>query len=395
MKFGGENMNKKYSLRVLLEGRVDFGNFTFSIDTNSPVAKAIRAESEETVNLAEDEAAAYFDADENPVSRKRNKLGNIIMLDMLRAGFNKSMGDYGSQGRNASIAAGGMAEELVRAAFNNATSLNVLSFSNNEPFADVQVGNEYISVKFSGEPGSSKIKAKQLDDLEASVKNKGSDIDADNDKFSVIEIGITNTGLDITKLGPVNFNEFKDAFKNYRNPTKTTAEREIGKFKVEDIQQTRISIVLPGSDFFNGLPDDFITGVALARETATATDGEVPESQRTSSGAYGHVGDNLADRIAAFVTKTGDKGRDAIKYANAIQKLLIKATNSVKASGKNVDDKKLEDLKEKLKAALDLVDNADGVIDKELDLSVKSESVQKQQRQDEVLARKLFEWAVK
>ncbi len=169
--------NGKYSLQHLIEGRVDFGNMTFSIDTNSDVAKAIRVEGTgaDFANVSVDD---YIDDAGRVISNKRNELGNIIMLDMIKRGFERNMGFYGSENaRDPSRAAGGMMEELVRAAFEDATSLNMMSFSNNEPFADVAIpiargGVEYISVKFTGTRGSSQLKQSQIEDLEASLKNK-------------------------------------------------------------------------------------------------------------------------------------------------------------------------------------------------------------------------------
>ena len=82
--------NGKYSLQHLIEGRVDFGNMTFSIDTNSDVAKAIRVEGTgaDFANVSVDD---YIDDAGRVISDKRNELGNIIMLDMIKRKCKRSI----------------------------------------------------------------------------------------------------------------------------------------------------------------------------------------------------------------------------------------------------------------------------------------------------------------
>lgn len=363
MKFSNKNMNKKYSLRVLLEGLVEFGNMTFSIDTNSKVAKAIRVEGngESFANANIDD---YIDDAGQPITSKRNELGNIIMLDMIRRGVQGNMGYYGSErARNPSIAAGGMMEELVRASFPNATSLNILSFSNNEPFADVAVpfgtgnGIEYISVKFSRDEGSSTLKKAQVDYLRNSLENKGTKL-YQRDRLSAIEIALDGDNFVISKVGPTKPKEFKQTAFDGDTSGVSAAQERLGD------TESRKTINMPPETFFVKLKEKaptFITGIDLAQQTSRPTsNGGVPEAQRTSSGAYSHIGDNLAAKVAGFVTRTGDKGRDTIKAANAIQKLLVKALASLEADNAEVDEKKVEELRARLVAAYNNIDLADG-----------------------------------
>ena len=379
--------NGKYSLQHLIEGRVDFGNMTFSIDTNSDVAKAIRVEGTgaDFANVSVDD---YIDDAGRVISNKRNELGNIIMLDMIKRGFERNMGFYGSENaRDPSKAAGGMMEELVRAAFEDATSLNMMSFSNNEPFADVAIpiargGVEYISVKFTGTRGSSQLKQSQIEDLEASLKNKKTTLRKTIDRLSAIEVAVVGDNFVISKVGPQKPGDFKrDTFKSGAEQTGISAAQT--RTKTTEQQKT---IALPPQSFFVNLKDKapgFVTGINLARQTARVTgERDVEEIQRTSSGAYASVGDDLADKVAGFVNKTGNDGRDAIKAANQIQKLLVKALESLEAKGAKVDDTKVQELKNKLEAAYDNIDTADGA-----------------NTPDEVnlaeVKNKLFEWAVK
>lgn len=382
---------EKYSLRILLEGRVDLGNFTFSIDPNSAVAKAIRAEMGKDFKAAK--ATDYFDADGRVLPEKRNELGNILMLDIIRAGSAERLGYYGKEkARDVSVATGALAEELVTAAFPNATNINQLAFSSNEPFADVQKklgdGTEYISVKFTRDaPGAGTVGAEQMKNLVKSLKNKGHNFNKQTDRLSIIEIYYDRAqDFTITKIGPERFrNMIKDMPKS---------KSEVGaisrRSQIQNVASVKIE--MPSAEFFEKLKTvgrGFLSGEDLARAVATG-ETDFPEAMATSSGAYGHVGDKLADKIAAFVTKAGADGRDAIQVANKIQDLLVQATESIEASGKTVDQNKLETLKKNLVAAVELVDKADGKEDKKLDLSEKPP-----QRQDEALTRKLFEWAVK
>lgn len=377
--------NGKYSLRFLMEGLVEFGKMTFSIDPNSDVAKAIRVEGN-GANFSQARVDEYIDDAGDPIASKRNELGNIIVLDMIRRGFANRMGFYGSAAaRDSSKAAGGMAEELVRAAFENATSLNVMSFSNNEPFADVALpfgkGIEYVSVKFTGRKGASILKQKQIKYLKASLKNKKTNLRNKIDRLSAIEIAIDGNNFVISKVGPQSPGDFK---KKVFKKDAATAGVGIAQTRTSSTEQQK-TIVMPSQEFFEDLKrkaPGFVTGLSLARQTARVTgDQTVPEIQRTSSGAYSHIGAKLADKVAGFVNKTGNDGRDAIKAANQIQKLLVKALESLEAAGTTVDVGKVEDLRKKLKAASDQID----LVDEKDDDDIKLAEVKN----------KLFEWAVK
>ena len=377
--------NGKYSLRFLMEGRVEFGNMTFSVDTNSDVAKAIRVEGA-GANFANVGVDDYIDKKGDPISNKRNELGNIIMLDMIRRGFEKDMGFYGNEAaRDPSKAAGGMMEELVRAAFEDATSLNVMSFSNNEPFADVAIpfgrGVEYISVKFTGQRGSSRLKQEQIKYLEASLENKQTSLRKSIDRLSAIEIALDGDNFVISKVGPQTPSDFtSDNFKKGSVSTGVSAAQT--RTNTTEQQKT---IALPPQSFFTNLKrkaPDFVYGLKLARQTSRVTgDRDVSKAQRTSSGAYASVGDDLADKVAGFVNKTGNDGRDAIKKANAIQKLLVKALESLEAAGAKVDSTKVEELQKKLAVAYDEIDKVDGPEDDDVNLAE--------------VKNKLFEWAIK
>lgn len=369
-------MNKnKYSLRAVLlnEAVISVGFMDYNISPTTDFAKALRGETAETIDFSKAQITDYI-ADGQPVVQKRDELGLIMLLDMLRGGVAAKLGS--GDGRDASKAASGTVESMVTAVFPGSVNINNQAFSNNEPFADVFTDDTWISVKFTGEPGSSKIKQRQIPQMLDSLKDKGRSKANNKNNFQAIEIAVSNNEIVINTYGPAMKNDFLDGFSS-----EAAKSAGIGAMKgrAENVPSTTTTVSLPGKDFFKGLEKEgFIAGEELAKSTASPSDNitaknrrdgitsEIPEEMTTYSGAYNTISDRLTDKIGDFSTKTGKLGAESVRNLNDLQKLVITAMDSLKSG--NFSKKSLQDLQAELQMAVLAVDDIDGQVDSKVNL---------------------------
>lgn len=375
-------MNKnKYSLRAVLlnEAVTSVGFMKFNIDENSPFAKAIRGEapSAGALDFSSKQIDDYFD-DGRPKTNNRSELDLIIVLSMLHTGVSEKFGK--GPGRTTTGASSSQIEELVKAALPGAKNINNQAFGNNEPFADVFYDNQWISVKFTQDPGSSVVKKKQMDQMMLSLETRRSGVSDKDYTFKIVEIGHTEEGFDILTIGPTTKSKLQGTITTASGERKTSSIADAD----DKVPTSTVSLKLPNETFFKELDRiGFLSGQKLTLATASPVgataaqkaDGvrdDVAEVQRTYSGSIAKVAGLLSNKVADFVEKTGREGGDSIKDFNSMQKLIITAMQSLKGPAK-IDNQALTKLHDAMEDALRELDSVDGLVDNEIDLTIDAE----------------------